>query len=69
SKQKTIFEIEIDLHEDTKVFTLRRFLPDIKIFKQFKENSSLYVSPQCLLIKNVFYKTAEPKQAIVNSIT
>ncbi|CAF4043675.1 unnamed protein product, partial [Rotaria sordida] len=66
---KTTFEIEIDLHEDTKVFTLRRFLPDIKIFKQFKENSSLYVSPQCLLIKNVFYKTAEPKQAIVNSIT
>ncbi|CAF5020115.1 unnamed protein product, partial [Rotaria sp. Silwood1] len=60
-KQKTIFEIEIDLHEDTKVFTLRRFLPDIKLFKSFKEKSSLYVSPRCLLVKNVFYKTAEPK--------
>ncbi|CAF3182162.1 unnamed protein product [Rotaria sp. Silwood2] len=67
SKQKTIFEIEIDLHEDTKVFTLRRFLPDIKLFKQFKEKSSLYVSPRCLLVKNVFYKTAEPKRAIVDT--
>ncbi|CAF3007951.1 unnamed protein product [Rotaria socialis] len=68
-KQKTIFELEIDLHEDTKVFTLRRFLPEMKIFKQFKEKSSLYVSPQCLLVKNVFYKTAEPKRAMVNSMT
>ncbi|CAF3498061.1 unnamed protein product [Rotaria sp. Silwood1] len=66
-KQKTIFEIEIDLHEDTKVFTLRRFLPDIKLFKSFKEKSSLYVSPRCLLVKNVFYKTAEPKRAIVDT--
>ncbi|CAF1558307.1 unnamed protein product, partial [Adineta steineri] len=41
-KQKTIFEIEIDLHEDTKVFTLRRFLPEMKIFKQLKEKSPLY---------------------------
>ncbi|CAF0953818.1 unnamed protein product [Rotaria magnacalcarata] len=66
-KQKTIFELEIDLHEDTKVFTLRRFLPEMKIFKQFKEKSSLYVSPRCLLVKNVFYKTAEPKRAIVDT--
>jgi len=66
-KQKTIFEIEIDLHEDTKVFTLRRFLPEMKMFKQLKEKSSLYVSPRCLLVKNVFYKTAEPKRAIVDT--
>lgn len=66
-KHKTIFEIEIDLHEDPKVFTLRRFLPEIKMFKSFKEKSSLYVSPRCLLVKNVFYKTAEPKRAIVNT--
>jgi hypothetical protein len=66
-KQKTIFEIEIDLHEDTKVFTLKRFLPEMKIFKQLKEKSPLYVSPRCLLIKNVFYKTAEPKRAIVDT--
>ena len=67
-KQKTTFEIEIDLHEDTKVFTLRRFLPQIKMFKKFKERSPLYVSPRCLLVKNVFYKTAEPKRAFVDSI-
>jgi hypothetical protein len=66
-KQKTTFEIEIDLHEDTKVFTLKNFLPSIKIFKQIKERSPLYVSPRCLLVKNVFYKTAEPKRAVVNS--
>ncbi|CAF5020111.1 unnamed protein product, partial [Rotaria sp. Silwood1] len=47
--------------------TLRRFLPDIKLFKSFKEKSSLYVSPRCLLVKNVFYKTAEPKRAIVDT--
>jgi hypothetical protein len=67
SKQKTIFEIEIDLHEDTKMFTLRRFLPEMKMFKQLKEKSSLYVSPRCLLVKNVFYKTAEPKRAIIDT--
>ncbi|CAF0806999.1 unnamed protein product [Rotaria sordida] len=67
SKQKTTFEIEIDLHEDTKVFTLRHFLPKMKMFQQIKERSPLYVSPRCLLIKNVFYKTAEPKRAYVNS--
>jgi hypothetical protein len=67
-KQKTTFEIEIDLHEDTKVFTLRRFLPQMKMFKKLKERSPLYVSPRCLLVKNVFYKTAEPKRAFVNSI-
>ena len=67
SKQKTTFDIEIDLHEDTKIFTLRRFLPEFKLFKQLKEKSSLYVSPRCLLVKHVFYKTAEPKRAIVNS--
>jgi hypothetical protein len=66
-KQKTTFEIEIDLHEDTKVFTLKNFLPSIKIFKQIKDRSPLYVSPRCLLVKNVFYKTAEPKRAVVNS--
>ncbi|CAF2448149.1 unnamed protein product [Rotaria sp. Silwood2] len=66
-KQKTTFEIEIDLHEDTKVFTLRHFLPRMKMFQQIKERSPLYVSPRCLLIKNVFYKTAEPKRAFVNS--
>ncbi|UJR08539.1 hypothetical protein I4U23_012801 [Adineta vaga] len=66
-KQKTIFEIEIDLHEDTKVFTLRRFLPEMKLFKQLKEKSPLYVSPRCLLVKNVFYKTAEPKRAIIDT--
>jgi hypothetical protein len=66
-KQKTTFEIEIDLHEDTKVFTLKHFLPSIKMFKQIKERSPLYVSPRCLLVKNVFYKTAEPKRAFVNS--
>ncbi|CAF1541652.1 unnamed protein product, partial [Adineta steineri] len=66
-KQKTIFEIEIDLHEDTKVFTLRRFLPEMKIFKQLKEKSPLYVSPRCLLVKNVFYKTAEPKRAVIDT--
>ncbi|CAF3091126.1 unnamed protein product [Rotaria socialis] len=66
-KQKTTFEIEIDLHEDTKVFTLRHFLPQMKMFQQIKERSPLYVSPRCLLIKNVFYKTAEPKRALVNS--
>jgi hypothetical protein len=66
-KQKTTFEIEIDLHEDTKVFTLRRFLPEMKMFKELKEKSSLYVSPRCLLIKNVFYKTAEPKRAIIDT--
>jgi hypothetical protein len=66
-KQKTTFEIEIDLHEDTKVFTLRRLLPEMKIFKQLREKSSLYVSPRCLLVKNVFYKTAEPKRAIVDT--
>jgi hypothetical protein len=66
-RQKTFFEIEIDLHEDTKVFTLKRFLPEMKIFKQLKEKSPLYVSPRCLLVKNVFYKTAEPKRAIVDS--
>ncbi|CAF1492898.1 unnamed protein product, partial [Rotaria sp. Silwood1] len=64
-KQKTTFEIEIDLHEDTKVFTLRHFLPQMKMFQQIKERSPLYVSPRCLLIKNVFYKTAEPKRAFV----
>jgi hypothetical protein len=69
SKQKTTFEIEIDLHEDTKVFTFKRFLPSIKMFKKFKERGPLYVSPRCLLVKNVFYKTAEPKQAFVNSMT
>ena len=68
SKQKTTFEIEIDLHEDTKVFTLRRFLPEMKMFRELKEKSSLYVSPRCVLVKNVFYKTAEPKRAIVNSM-
>ncbi|CAF2448136.1 unnamed protein product [Rotaria sp. Silwood2] len=67
-KQKTTFEIEIDLHEDTKVFTLRRFLPQMKMFQQIRERSPLYVSPRCLLIKNVFYKTAEPKRAFVNSM-
>ena len=66
-KQKTTFEIEIDLHEDTKVFTLKNILPSIKMFKQIKERSPLYVSPRCLLVKNVFYKTAEPKRAFVNS--
>ena len=66
-KQKTTFEIEIDLHEDTKVFTLRHFLPQMKMFKQIKERSPLYVSPRCLLVKNVFYKTAEPKRAFINS--
>ncbi|UJR37692.1 hypothetical protein I4U23_030387 [Adineta vaga] len=66
-KQKTTFEIEIDLHEDTKVFTLRHFLPSIKMFQQIKERSPLYVSPRCILVKNVFYKTAEPKRAIINS--
>jgi hypothetical protein len=68
-KQKTTFEIEIDLHEDTKVFTLRRVLPSMKMFRQIKERSPLYVSPRCLLVKNVFYKTAEPKRAFVNSMT
>jgi len=66
-RQKTTFEIEIDLHEDTKVFTLKHFLPSMKMFKQIKERSPLYVSPRCLLVKNVFYKTAEPKRAFVNS--
>jgi hypothetical protein len=66
-KQKTTFEIEIDLHEDTKVFTLRHFLPQMKMFQQIKERSPLYVSPRCLLVKNVFYKTAEPKRAFINS--
>jgi hypothetical protein len=66
-KEKTIFEIEIDLHEDTKVFTLRRFLPQMKLFKQLKDKSPLYVSPRCLLVKNVFYKTAEPKRAIIDT--
>lgn len=66
-KQKTIFEIEIDLHEDTKVFTLRHFLPSMKMFRQIRERSPLYVSPRCLLVKNVFYKTADAKRAIVNS--
>jgi hypothetical protein len=69
SKQKTIFEIEIDLHEDTKMFTLRRLLPEMKMFKQLKEKSPLYVSPRCSLVKNVFYKTAEPKRAIVNTFS
>lgn len=66
-KQKSTFEIEIDLHEDTKVFTLKNILPSFKMFKQIKERSPLYVSPRCLLVKNVFYKTAEPKRAFVNS--
>ena len=66
-KQKTTFEIEIDLHEDTKVFTLKNILPSMKMFKQIKERSPLYVSPRCILVKNVFYKTAEPKRAFVNS--
>ncbi|CAF1393751.1 unnamed protein product [Adineta ricciae] len=66
-KQKTVFEIEIDLHEDTKVFTLRRLLPEMKLFRQLKEKSPLYVSPRCLLVKNVFYKTAEPKRAIIDT--
>ena len=66
-KQKTTFEIEIDLHEDTKVFTLKNFLPSMKMFKQIRERSPLYVSPRCILVKNVFYKTAEPKRAFVNS--
>ncbi|CAF1370460.1 unnamed protein product [Rotaria magnacalcarata] len=67
-KQKTTFEIEVDLREDTKVFTLRRMLSWMKVFQQIKERSPLYVSPRCLLIKNVFYKTAEPKRALVNSM-
>lgn len=67
-KQKTIFEIEIDLHEDTKVFTLRHFLPSMKMFKQIRERSPLYVSPRCLLVKNVFYKTADAKRAYVNTM-
>lgn len=66
-KQKSTFEIEIDLHEDTKVFTLKNILPSFKMFKQLKERGPLYVSPRCLLVKNVFYKTAEPKRAFVNS--
>lgn len=66
-KQKSTFEIEIDLHEDTKVFTLKNILPSLKMFKQIKERGPLYVSPRCLLVKNVFYKTAEPKRAFVNS--
>lgn len=66
-KQKSTFEIEIDLHEDTKVFTLKNILPSFKMFKQIKERGPLYVSPRCLLVKNVFYKTAEPKRAFVNS--
>ena len=66
-KQKTIFEIEIDLHEDGKVFTLRHFLPSMKMFKQIKERSPLYVSPRCALVKTVFYKTADAKRAFVNS--
>ncbi|CAF0796630.1 unnamed protein product [Adineta ricciae] len=68
-KQKTVFEIEIDLHEDTKVFTLRRLLPEMKLFRQLKEKSPLYVSPRCLLVKKVFYKIAEPKLAMINSMT
>ena len=67
-KQKTIFEIEIDLHEDTKVFTLRHFLPQMKMFRQIRERSPLYVSPRCLLVKNVFYKTADAKRAYVNTM-
>ena len=67
-KQKTIFEIEIDLHEDTKVFTLRHILPSMKMFQQIRERSPLYVSPRCLLVKNVFYKTADAKRAFVNSM-
>lgn len=66
-KQKTIFEIEIELHEDTKILTLRRLLPEMKVFQWFKEKSPLYVSPRCLLIKRVFYKTAEPKRATIDS--
>ena len=66
-KQKTTFEIEIDLHEDTKVFTLRRMLPEMKMFRDLKEKSALYVSPRCLLVKIVFYKTAEPKRALVDT--
>lgn len=66
-KQKTIFEIEIDLHEDTKVFTLRHILPSMKMFKQIRERSPLYVSPRCILVKNVFYKTADAKRAFINS--
>ena len=68
-KQKTIFEIEIDLHEDTKVLTLRRLLPAMKMFKQLKAKSPLYVSPRCVLVKHVFYKTAEPKRVTIDSTT
>ena len=67
SKQKATFEIEIDLHEDTKMFTFRRFLSGWKIFKELKEKSSLYVSSRCVLVKNVFYKTAQPKRAVLDS--
>jgi RTP801 C-terminal region len=67
--QKTICEIEIDLHEDTKVLTLRRLLPDMKFFQNFKEKSPLYVSPRCTLIKRVFYKTAEPKHVLIDTMT
>ena len=66
-KQKTTFEIEIELHEDTKVLTLRRMLPEMKMFRDLKEKSALYVSPRCLLVKIVFYKTAEPKRALVDT--
>ena len=69
SKHKTTFEIEIDLHEDTRVFTLRRLLPQLKMFEQIKERSPLYVSPRCLLVKHVFYKTAEPKRVVVDSLS
>ena len=66
-RQKTIFEIEIDLQEDTKVLTLRRLLPDLNVFQRLKEKSPLYVSPRCTLIKRVFYKTAEPKRAVIDT--
>ncbi|CAF0737902.1 unnamed protein product [Didymodactylos carnosus] len=65
TKQST-FEIEIQLHEDQKIFSLRRFLSlmtksKMKLIEQLKNRSPIYISPNCKLIKTRYYCHEKPK--------
>ncbi|CAF0737886.1 unnamed protein product [Didymodactylos carnosus] len=71
TKQST-FEIEIQLHEDQKIFSLRRFLSlmtksKMKLIEQLKNRSPIYISPNCKLIKTRYYCHEKPKVAYVKS--
>ncbi|CAF0831242.1 unnamed protein product [Didymodactylos carnosus] len=70
--KKSTFEIEIHLHEDQKIFSLRRLLSmmtksKMKLVEQLKNKSPIYISPNCKLIKTRFYCHEQPKVAYVKS--